>query len=74
MKDDKILKTITDTILEKKRQELFESIKNTIKDEWDEIEWDIQHPSKELCDIAKATREAYQDIDKGGIETITIKL
>ena len=74
MKDDKILKTITDTILEKKRQELFESVKNTIKNEWDEIEWEIQHPSKELCDIAKATREAYQDIDKNGIETITIKL
>lgn len=74
MKTDKVLNAITDTILEKERQKLFESVKHNMKDEWDEIEWELSHPSKELCEVAKATREAYSNIDKNNVKIVTINI
>ena len=52
MKKSKKGKVITPKILNKEeRQKLYEEAKPHFKDEWHTIEWELDHPSAELCKL-----------------------
>ena len=64
MKKSKKGKVITPKILNKEeRQKLYEEAKPHFKDEWDAIEWELDHPSKELCDAVAKMAELGKTID-----------
>ncbi len=50
-------------------------VKPHFKDEWDAIEWELEHPSKELCDAAKQLDDTCKNYDwtKMKSESYTLK-
>ena len=70
----KILEATEEVLKEKERQRLYEEAKPHFKDEWDAIEWELDHPSKELCKLAIELHKAGSNLDPNKGEHIYIKL
>ena len=67
-------KKILEATSEVVRQKLYEAAKPHFKDEWDAIEWELDHPSKELCRLAGEAEEIYKKMDLSKMKIIHIKL
>ena len=67
-------KKILEATEEVVRQKLYEEAKPHFKDEWDAIEWELDHPSKELCRLAGEAEEIYKKMDLSKMKIIHIKL
>ena len=74
MKMKKTNKKILEATEEVVRQKLYEEAKPHFKDEWDAIEWELDHPSKELCRLAGEAEEIYKKMDLSKMKIIHIKL
>lgn len=74
MKMKKANKKILEATSEVVRQKLYEEAKPHFKDEWDAIEWELDHPSKELCRLANEAEKIYKKMDLSKIEIIHVKL
>ena len=70
----KILEATEEVLKEKERQRLYEEAKPHFKDEWDAIEWELDHPSKELCDAVAKMAEIGKTLDLSGVPTEVGKL
>ena len=74
MKMKKANKKILEAASEVARKKLYEEAKPHFKDEWDAIEWELDHPSKELCDAAKQLSQAFKKLDLTKIKTVHVNL
>ena len=68
MKMRKANKKILEATSEVARKKLYEKAKPHFKDEWDAIEWELDHPSKELCRLANEAEKIYKKMDLSKIE------
>ena len=59
----KILEATGEVLKEKERQRLYEEAKPHFKDEWDAIEWELDHPSKRLYAAVEAIAKTAKTID-----------
>lgn len=60
---------ISEIVQEKEYQRLYEETRPHFKDEWDAIEWELDHPSKELCDAVKQLDKTCKNHDWSKMET-----
>ena len=67
-------KKILEATSEVARKKLYEEAKPHFKDEWDAIEWELDHPSKELCDAAKQLSQAFKKLDLTKVKTVHVNL
>ena len=67
-------KKILEATSEVARKKLYEEAKPHFKDEWDAIEWELDHPSKELCDAAEKLSQTFKKLDLTKIKTIHVNL
>lgn len=74
MKMKKANKKILEATSEVARKKLYEEAKPHFKDEWDAIEWELDHPSKALCRLANEAEKIYKKMDLSKIEIIHVKL
>ena len=59
----KILEATGEVLKEKERQRLYEEAKPHFKDEWDAIEWELDHPSKRLYAAVEVIAKTAKTID-----------
>ena len=64
-KNKKILEATSEVV----RQKLYEEAKPHFKDEWDAIEWELDHPSKELCNAVKQLDNTCKNHDWSKMES-----
>lgn len=67
-------KAIKNVIDEKEREQLLEEVESTFENEWDAVEWELEHPSNELKELSAKICAAYNNSDKSKIRIHKAKL